>query len=275
MLKDEQSLLPVPGDDLDQTTIHKIASYCSQCRWHTDVVVTFDNGGSIDGVCRKDAEYPLHHFLFENESQTNGTNGLGSQKAPRSYKFRCSAPQCPVVVQIHMKPPHISDQDIETLTNQAQLRRRWENAKLIAGERADTVMARRVDGPDFLNTYLQDALNPVKGKARIPLLNKKFLKTFGKDCDSILTRFGFSTELEDEDGEINQVWHLPRPEESNSPLDPTLRTTIQDARYELNTIILGIPDSERHGVRHKPLYPGPARDHIERALACHDCTFTT
>ncbi|KAF2827247.1 cysteine proteinase [Ophiobolus disseminans] len=170
-----------------------------------------------------------------------------------------------------MKPPHISDQDVDTLMNSAQLRKRWETAKLIAGDRADMVMARKVDGPDFLNTYLQDALNPVKGKGRIPLLNKKFLKTFGKDCDSILTRFGFYTALEEEDGEINQVWYLPRPEEPSGPLDSTLRNTIEDARYELNTLILSIPESERVGARHKPLYPRPSRDYIERALACHDC----
>ena len=170
-----------------------------------------------------------------------------------------------------MKPPHLSDQDVETLTNQAQLRRRWETAKQIAGDRADTTMARRVDGLDFLNTYLQDALNPVKGKARIPLLNKKFLKTFGKDCDSILLRLGFSTELEEDDNEVAQVWYLPRPEEAKDPLASTLRTMIEDARYELNTLILGIPENERVGARHRPLYPPPSRDRIESVLACHDC----
>jgi ubiquitin carboxyl-terminal hydrolase 25/28 len=169
-----------------------------------------------------------------------------------------------------MKPPHLSDQDVETLTNQAQLRRRWETAKAIAGERADATMARRVDGPDFLNAYLQDALNPSKGKTRIPLMNKKFLKTFGKDCDSILIRLGFSKEVEqDEDGESVQVWYLPRPEEAMDTAGPNLRHTIDDARFELNALILSIPENERAGARHRPLYPTPSRDHIERALGCH------
>lgn len=170
-----------------------------------------------------------------------------------------------------MKPPRLSDQDIETLTNQAQLRRRWEAAKQIGGERADNTMARRVDGPDFLNTYLQDSLNPVQGKARIPLLNKKFLKTFGRDCDSILTRLGFTSEKEENDGEVSEVWNLPRPGAANDVLESTLRNTIEDTRYELNTIILGIPENERLGARHKAMYPSPSRMHIERALACHDC----
>ncbi|KAH7094937.1 hypothetical protein FB567DRAFT_543330 [Paraphoma chrysanthemicola] len=131
-------------------------------------------------------------------------------------------------------------------------------------------MARRVDGLDFLNTYLQDALNPQKGKARIPLLNKKFLKTFGRDCDSILTHFGFTTEFEQDGEEVTQVWYLPRPEEAKGPFESTLRNTVEDARYELNTIIAKIPESERVGARHKALYPTPSRDHIERALGCLD-----
>ncbi|KAH8727110.1 hypothetical protein GQ44DRAFT_612430 [Phaeosphaeriaceae sp. PMI808] len=169
-----------------------------------------------------------------------------------------------------MKPPNLSDHDVETLTNKAQLRRRWEAAKQMAGDRADTIMARRVDGLDFLNTYLQDGLNPVQGKARIPLLNKKFLKTFGKDCDSILIHLGFYTETEKEDGELNQMWYLPRPEERKDVFEYTLRNTVEDTRYELNTLILNIPEPERAGARHIPQYPPPSRTYIERALACND-----
>lgn len=170
-----------------------------------------------------------------------------------------------------MKPPHISDQDIETLTNQAQLRRRWEWAKQVAGDRADSI-ARRVDGPDFLNTYLHDALEPAKGKGRIPLLNKKFLKTFGRDCDSILQKFGFKQVTEEGDGETILVWLLPRPPATIEPMEPSLRDVIIEARYELNALIMSMPDSERVNARHQAKHPLPSRDYIERALSCHDCT---
>jgi ubiquitin carboxyl-terminal hydrolase 25/28 len=271
MTKDEQSLLPVAGTDPDLTTVYKIASYCIQCRWHVDVVVDFRDHGAKSRICRKgDTEYFLHHFLFQQTSESNGTNGLAAQLAPRTYSFCCSAPECPTKVHIHMKPPHLSDQDIETLTNKAQLMQRWEIAKQIAGERADATMARRVDGLDYLNTYLQDCLNPVKGKTRIPLFNKKFLKTFGRDCDTILTRLGFTTEFEEEDGEVCQAWYLPRPEEANDVFESSLRSLIVDTRYELNTIIVSIPESERVNARHKAMYPAPSRQHIEKALACQD-----
>jgi ubiquitin carboxyl-terminal hydrolase 25/28 len=146
-------------------------------------------------------------------------------------------------------------------------------AKQLVGDRADTVMARRVDALDYLNTYLQDAMTPSKGKTRIPLLNKKFLKTFGRDCDSILQGLGFTkNEEQEDDGTTAEVWYLPKPEDPKGPFESTLRNTIEDARYELNTLLLDFPESERVNCRHQAMYPMPSRGHLERALACVDCT---
>ncbi|KAF1946448.1 cysteine proteinase [Clathrospora elynae] len=270
--KCEQSQLPVAGETPDHATVYKVASYCTRCRWHIDVVVDHRSDPGKDRPCKKgDTDYLLHHFLYEGEGDSDDANALGAQLQPHTYTFRCSAPHCPVAVRISLKPPRFSEQDIDTLTNQAQLRRRWEVAKQMAGDRADTTMARRVDAVDFLNTYLQDSLNPSPGKRRIPLLNKRFLKTFGRDCDSILKNLGFSNQSEpEEDGSMCEVWYLPKPEDAKSPLESTLRNKIEDARYEINTIILAIPEAERTGCRHVPMYPGPSRADIERALACAD-----
>lgn len=270
--KSEQSLLPVPGEDPTSSTVYKVASYCIKCRWHVDILVDHRIDAAKVKSCGKGNEdYALHHFLYQGEDDANSTARFEAQLRPRTYIFRCSAPQCSVQVRISIKPPCFSEHDIETLTNQAQLRRRWEAAKQIAGDRADTSMARRVDAPDYLNTYLQDSLKPAKGKARIPLLNKKFLKTFGKDCDSILRRLGFEKHQEEEEDTFVEAWYLPKPEEPASPLESTLRSKIEDARYELNTIILDMPESERVGCRHQPMYPTPSRGDMERALACADC----
>jgi ubiquitin carboxyl-terminal hydrolase 25/28 len=273
--KDEQSQLPVVGEDPTHDTTYTVASYCTKCRWHVDVVVdhTKDAYASTNKPCGEgNTEYALHHFCYSTDSESVGASGLNAQLRSRTYTFYCSAPACPVTVMISFKPPRFSDHDIETLTNQAQLRRRWEAAKQLAGDRADVAMARRVDGPDYLNTYLQDSLKPAKGKTRIPLLNKKFLKTFGRDCDSILISLGFESHQEqDVDGTISEVWYLPRPEEPSSLFDTPIRKMIEDARYELNTIILDMPEHERDGRRHTPMYPTPSQGNIERALACADC----
>lgn len=254
--------------------MYKIASFCSKCHWHVDVVVDFRDNQYRNSPCSQaNKDYVLHHFLYSGEDTSESMDMLGSHNRPRTYSFRCSAPRCPVQLNIHFKPPRFSEQDVETLTNQAQLRRRWEKAKEITN-RADENMARRVDGPDFLSTYLNDSLNPVKGKTRIPALNRKFVKTFGRDCDSILTRLGFQhVEEEGEGGNFEQFWLLPRPEERQSPLESlALRDVIEDARCELNAIISSMPESERAGCKHQAMYPTPSQGEIERALSCEDCT---
>lgn len=171
-----------------------------------------------------------------------------------------------------MRPPRFTDQHISLMTNAAHLRQRLEVAKQLAGERADTNMARPVDALDFLSQYLADSLKPQKGKSRIPLLNRKFLKTFGRDCDQILIGMGFTHELEknEEDEEVS-VWHLPRPPPPGDPLDPdTQRTVVEDAQYELTALLLKFPETDRIGIRNAMIPPQPAIKIVERALGSEE-----
>ncbi|KAF2011767.1 cysteine proteinase [Aaosphaeria arxii CBS 175.79] len=270
MLKPEQSQEPNVGLDPQYDTVYKVASFCQNCRWHIDVVVDFRCDGR-ETPCSKENKHPLHHFVFRTED-TDSDNAFGSAQVPRVFHFQCSGPQCPVALQIRMRPPRFNDEHISLMTNSARLRQRLETAKQLAGERADANMARPVDALDFLTTYLTDALKPQPGKGRIPLLNRKFLKTFGKDCDNILTGLGFSHAVEkSEEGEEAQVWHLPRPPPAGNPLDvDTERTVIEDARYELGVLLLGFPENERVGIRNSPVLPHPAIKIVERALGCED-----
>jgi ubiquitin carboxyl-terminal hydrolase 25/28 len=255
--------------------MYKVASYCTQCRWHIDVIVDFNGQGTSHGICgRQNAEYPLHHFVYTGDEKKE-SNGLGAQQGPRDFGFYCTADACPTVVRIDMRPPRLTEHDQELMTNKAQLRRRFEKSRELIGEREGEAMSRSVDGPDFLDTFLRDSLNPVPGKNRIPLLNRKFGKTFWRDCDSMLTKLGFryTVELNEEEGTEVEAWYLPQPGPQHDPFESSLRTTIEDARYELNTIILGFPENERQNVRHKPMYPVPSQGDIELLLACHDCEF--
>ncbi|KAH6637727.1 ubiquitin C-terminal hydrolase-like protein [Boeremia exigua] len=268
--KDEQSLLPVAGDE--DRPIYKVASYCSQCRWHIDVIVNHKDRGSGRPCGSQNAEYPLHHFVYDGAG-TEESNGLGGQRTPRSFTFRCTASSCSTSVRTELKPPHFTEHDQDLLMNKAQLRRRFEQARELIGEREGETMSRCVDGPDFLDTFLKDSFTPLPGKTRIPLLNRKFAKTFWRDCDSMLTKLGFQYTREvseDEEGSDIETWYLPKPEDEHDPLQRNLRTTIQDARYELDTMILAVPEREREKVRHIPLYPVPSQGDIERILACHD-----
>lgn len=253
---------------------YKSASYCSQCRWHIDVIVNFQNRGCLRQACgRQNAEYPLHHFVYDG-TINDENNRLGSQRTPKSFNFRCTAGPCSVSVRMDLKPPHFTEHDQDLLMNKAQLRRRFEQARSLIGERDGETMSRSVDGPDFLDTFLKDSLAPAPGKTRVPLLNRKFAKTFWRDCDPILTKLGFQytrEESEEEEGGYVEAWHLPKVDQQQDPLEVSLRATIQDARYELNSMILAVPENERQNVRHTPMYPVPSQGDIEMILACHDC----
>ncbi|KAF2707431.1 cysteine proteinase [Pleomassaria siparia CBS 279.74] len=272
LTKSEQSHLARGGEEPTSSTVYKVACFCQICRWHLDLIVDFRNDDGKNQPCRSlSHEYTIHHFLFCEDS-SSFANPFGQQNAPRSYEFYCSAPKCPARLQIHLQPPRFSDQDITILTDRGHLRRRLEAARQIAGERADTNMARPVDALDFLSTYLQDSLTPKQGKSRIPLMNRKFLKTFGKDCDHILKRLGFSNAVEFEEEEPVDVWFLPKPPAPSDPLleGTTERSVVEDARYELNTLILRFPEHERIAVRHPGISAPPSMTDLQRALGCLD-----
>lgn len=275
-IKNEQSALPQQDVPPDSTTLYKIATYCRKCLWHWDLIVDFRHDGTRSYPCERSyAEYPLHHFLFFGEEDADRADSLGGHTKPRTYQFRCSAPKCPVVLRIRISPPRLTDRDISLLTDKGNLRRRWERSKQLYGDRADPDMARPIDATDFLNTYLHDSLNPQAGKKRIPLMNRKFLKTFGMDCDDILKKLGFSKAVEvGEDGTNTEVWYLPQLDAAQDPLqnlgESTTRNIVEDTRYELNAMILDFPETERSSARRDPMVLTPARAYIDLALSSHD-----
>jgi len=276
LTKSEQSELPIAGRDPDASTKYKIACFCQKCRLHLDLIVDFRDDGSKNQPCQiLSGDYSIHHFIFQEEEE-DGSNQMDAfgWTTPRNYRFCCSAPKCPVELQIRLHPPRLSDQDILLMTDRGQLRRRLDAAKRLAGDRADTTMARPVDALDFLSTYLGDSLSPKQGKSRIPLLNRRFVKTFGQDCDNILKKLGFTTAIEiEESGDSAVVWYLPKPPAAPHALaeDEPERTIVIDARYELHALILAFPEHERTGARHPPVPAQPSITDIQRALGCLDC----
>ncbi|KAF2657809.1 cysteine proteinase [Lophiostoma macrostomum CBS 122681] len=269
-IKPEQSA-SAPKDGPEPNASYKVATYCQKCRWHIDIIVDYRDNNNKNMPCGKATQdYVLHHFVFVHEViQT--LHLMGHPSPERTYNFQCSAPRCPVELRIRMHPPRFSEHELELLTNKAILRKRLDTAKQLVGDRADGHMARSVDALDYLGTYLNDSLNPQKGKSRIPVLNRKFVRTFGKDCDNILKNLGFSFEIEDEDGEPVEVWHLPKPPPAHGPLDSDdERTLIEDGQHEIIALLSAFPEAERVGVRHTFKVPQSALQTIEKTLACED-----
>lgn len=193
MTKYDQSILPAAGVRPNHETIYKVACFCMNCRWHLDLTVDFRDDGSKNEPCPNE-NYPLHHFIYQAEDGSQ-PDVFGRQNVAKTYRFLCSAEKCPVEIRIRMRPPRITDEYKRLMTDTLLLRRRLDAAKNIDPDRTDSQPARPVEGLDYLTTYLKDSFEPKKGKTRIPLLNRKFLKTFGRDCDTMLQEFGFTCEI--------------------------------------------------------------------------------
>ncbi|KAF2814049.1 cysteine proteinase [Mytilinidion resinicola] len=270
MIKHDQSVLPVPGQAPDEKTVYKVASFCQNCLYHVDVTVDFQDHGVRKDPCPT-RDCPLHHFIHRPDGAFD-REILGMFNGPRIFRFQCSSNTCPVELRIRIHPPRLTDDYIHLMTDKIELRRRLESAKQIDPDRQDHKMARPVDGLDFLTSYLNDSLNPTKGKGRIPLLNRKFLVTFGRNCDDMLRDLGFTSAMEHNDGTNEEFcWYLPKPPPSSDPLaENSMRNKIDDAIHELSVHISNRPQSEKQGVRNNVYAPKPSVTEIERALGCLD-----
>jgi ubiquitin carboxyl-terminal hydrolase 25/28 len=277
MLKPEQSALPgeVP---LVHGPVYRVASVCQECRWHVDIVVDVCDKGAKSTPCRQFTAWQLHHFVFQGEEKPKGLQNGGHHPSSnldvrRIFKFACSAPECPAQVLIHMRPPVFKDEYIDLLTSKTHLRNRLETAKQLGGDRDFTQVARPVDALDYLTTYLNDSLKPKQGKARIPVLNRMFMKTFGKDCDQVLKTLGFTSDVDEAaDGSRVEVWNLPKPPPAGAYPDPAdnPRTVVEDARQELAILIQALPETDRSSTRNSTVFLEPSLKMIERVLSCDD-----
>lgn len=180
-------MLPAAGSSLDNPKIFKVASFCQTSRYHLDLIVDFRGDKAKTRPC-PDQDSPLHHFVFEEQHLKSQARSTGSH----DYAFRCTAEQCPATARIRIRPPHITDADIELLTDPKALEERYHAAVRFDPQRTGLNLARPVDSLKNLRQYLLDSLAPSNGRRRIPMRNKRFLTAFGQDCDSLFRRLGFS-----------------------------------------------------------------------------------
>jgi len=124
-------------------------------------------------------DFPLHHFAFR---QT---------KIPANHEFQCTAPECGVYLNVEYTAPVISDEDLELLTNEESLKRRYEAAVARDATRAGLRLASPATTLWKLRRYIRDALKPDSAGKKIPAINKRFLESFGDECNELLTRLGF------------------------------------------------------------------------------------
>lgn len=266
MIKDGQSTPREAGTSPDESTIYKLASYCSSCRFHLEYTVDFRSCESKEGICPTERS-PLHHFLHAPE-MAQAWQLKFQEKEPYLYAFRCTDDRCKATLYIRLRPPHLGKEFVDLLTDPEILQARFNMAKEASPERLDLESATPIQVLSYLLKYIQDSMNPKKSRKKIPMRNRLFMVSFGDDCDDVLRYLGFWNNGDGEDGE-EASWFLPEPS-----TDKALRQRLDEVKEELSVLIQSRPSAEiqtlRDSLKSQLFTASPALQHMERALSCLD-----
>jgi ubiquitin carboxyl-terminal hydrolase 25/28 len=200
VLPEDDTLLPPRG------TQYRVGCFCQHCRWHVDVTVVHQGNS-----CPKE-DFPVHHFIDFKQANLEC----------QYYSARCSG--CDAGLHIEYRAPRITPPQMALLTDPALLNKRYEAARRADPERNNFQPAHPLEVLDALSCYIRDSLDDVSTHRSIPRLNRRFLLSFGDDCDAFLTSIGFV--------QTEAHWELPRPPDPN-PWVWDSRKTLQDIQEEL------------------------------------------
>ena len=178
---------------------------------------------------------PLHHFAQTSVGRPSSDDGKDEK-----YFYRCTV--CPTAVRIDYRPPRLSEDDLILLVDPDLLEQRLRNAMIHDAHREGLEAQHAINVVEALATYIRDAVSgePNKTKKTIPILNKRWMLSFGEDCEELLARLGFT---KTEDGQSMSLPQVPM----DGALDPdSKRATLLDVREELlSFIVTHFPDKER------------------------------
>lgn len=292
MLKTEQSVLPPSDWQPNSSSCFKVASFCSDCRWHVDITVDFRAAGSTRPCPNND--FPLHHLRYDptaSDPRPKPANWTDPRQWVDRHRFVCSAPECSVVVLVTYRPPRLQPEHLSLLVDPAQIRERAQREIDMAPERfKNTGVPEPIVVLQNLKQYLTDALRAKEVK-QFPAANKRFLTSLGKPCRPLLEYLGFRYDAQghavricwlssvmvsntNECQEYGGTWTLPRVHGSGSA--PTYQddqsVLVDDVDKELMVLIQDRPWVERSTAKmHVAFHPLPAMKSFERCLGSLDC----
>ncbi len=199
MTKYDQSHVPPPGSKHDNSTQHKVASYCQECRCHLLLIVDFQSDHGEQSC--PNPQYPLHHFVHVPESSScrpaSADPGHNERWVDQQI-FECSSPCCPVTITVRISPPRITKNWTNLLTDVRLVRERAEAVMKMAPDRFEGIAAPLpITVLLNLRSYINNALRNPEPK-KIATLNKKFATSFGdygQPCRDLLEYLGFKYDV--------------------------------------------------------------------------------
>ncbi|QDS77871.1 hypothetical protein FKW77_000266 [Venturia effusa] len=217
--KTDQSVLPRQERGLKDAK-YRLACFCQLCRWHVDITIQlFESSCPFEGA-------PLHHFAKFAKLD-------GHQEW---YEGKCSI--CAAKLNIEYREPRLTTEDTALLTDTARLQQRLQLAWEKDPDRPDLKVTQPVMVLDALATYIRDSLQPKETHREIPRLNRRFLLSFGEDCEPLLRKLHFV--------QTEQTWQLPQPPPED-PWSADLRQRLQDVQEELWALMRRTMDTGQQG----------------------------
>jgi ubiquitin carboxyl-terminal hydrolase 25/28 len=200
MRKDNQTTAPRSTDEQpDESTEYKVAAYCSTCLHHFEVTANFGKRKERKNPCKlSDDSNPLHHLrLVETRASPEHEKKDGSNKyGPliEAHTFVCSGRHCPLVVDIKISAPRLSNHLLSYVLDTAKLEARGRREIKNDPDRYQGLFPQKpVQALGYLRKYLMDAKEAKKTTElkKIARRNKKYMLTFADECDELFIYLGF------------------------------------------------------------------------------------
>ena len=145
---------------------------------------------------------PLHHFVYHPEISSPGNPRETLVEASDGFpwsdmrRFECSSWECHAELSIRFKPPRLTQDWVDLLTDRYIIKARAEQAIAADPERFEGfAVPPPIDVLLLSKHYITNPLfNPEKSK-KIQGHNKRFLLSMGEPCADLLEYFGFEREV--------------------------------------------------------------------------------
>lgn len=146
-----------------------------------------------------------------------------------------------MILRVGYDQPLVTTEDLDLLTNESALQRRYKSMLQQDPERKDVRLASSVDAMHRLKRYIDDSRNPSQTRKCFPTRNKRFGEAFGSECDALLKKLGFKY-VADEGDDQGPKWYLPKPDApDDGQTDPTYvqvaKNTLEKYSIELQILI--------------------------------------
>lgn len=242
--------------------LKKASGICQHCRWHVEVSIAAK--ADSWSPC-PNPDFPLHFFVLSEPTQID-------QDSRRQVRYVWACRGCEAKLEIVYRPPRLELGYFHLLIDSGNLRERYEKARIQDPDRQSLQQQPGIKVLEALSSYLSESLTPTRGDSSVPADNKRFMTSFGNDCDSLLIWLGFvKKNTITENGKTIEpaVWKLPVAPACN-PFIESSRNILEDVMEELHAKIRSYPEHEQKTLKHPPPYPTSLNQPLELILECRN-----